>query len=307
MFSPPLLVPVLGGPTASGKSAAAFRLAETLGLEIVSADAMQVYRDLDIGTAKPTLAERERVPHHLIDIVTPSQPFSVSDYVRAAEQAIADVLARGHMPLVVGGTGFYIRSLCEGLPTVPPSDPGAQAVLWQQLDERGLDSLLAELKDASPPDAERTQRNPRRVVRALEVLRRTGRPPSAFPRQRPRHHFDKAVLVPSLPTLRPRIELRTRRMFEAGLVQEVQHVVEAYPDATTALQAIGYKEVARYLSGEITLERARADVTAATLAYAKRQRTWFRKEPKARRIPLLAEEAYGELDLWLRGRASALA
>lgn len=306
MPSTPVLVPVLGGPTASGKSDVALDLAETLGLEIVAADAMQVYRGLDVGTAKPSAAQRQRVTHHLIDVVEPSEPFSVADWVRRAEAAIAEVRGRGRLPFVVGGTGFYIRALCEGLPTVPAADPEAQRPLWEQLERHGIDTLLAELRRASPDDAERTQRNPRRVVRALEILRRTGRPPSTFPRERPAHRYDKAVLVPPMAALRPRIERRTRAMFEGGLVQEVRALLAEHPGATTALQAIGYKEVVRYLRGEIDLERARADVIAATVAYAKRQRTWFAREPKSRRIPLLAEEAQGEIELWLKARVAAL-
>ncbi|MEJ2292402.1 MAG: tRNA (adenosine(37)-N6)-dimethylallyltransferase MiaA [Deinococcales bacterium] len=307
MASAAVLIPILGGPTASGKSAVALKLAAELGLEIVAADAMQVYRGMDIGTAKPTPAEREQVPHHLIDVVTPAEPFSVADYVRRAEEALAAVLARGRLPLVVGGTGFYIRALAEGLPTAPPADPEAQAPLWKDYEKNGLGRMVAELERLSPQDAARAQRNPRRVIRALEVLRRTGRPPSAFPRTTPAFRYDKAVLLPPMDTLRPRIVQRTRRMFEAGLVSEVRALLEAYPDPLTALQAIGYKEVATHLAGRSTLEEAEVAVTIATLQYARRQRTWFRKEPEARHIPGLAEPVLGELRMWLRQRSQALA
>lgn len=306
MASAAVLIPILGGPTASGKSSVALALARELGLEVVAADAMQVYRGMDIGTAKPTPDERARVPHHLIDIVTPAEAFSVADYVRAAEEALAAVLERGRLPLVVGGTGFYIRALSEGLPTAPPADPEVQAPLWKAIEENGLEDVVAELERLSPDDAARAQRNPRRVVRALEVLRRTGRPPSAFPRSTPAFRYDKVALLPTLDTLRPRIRHRTRRMFEAGLVEEVRALLEAYPEPLTALQAIGYKEVAVHLAGHSTPEEAELAVTIATLQYARRQRTWFRKEPEARHVPEVAEQVEGELRVWLRRRREAL-
>ncbi len=306
MASPAVLIPVLGGPTASGKSAVALDLAAELGLEIVTADAMQVYRGMDIGTAKPSPEDRRRVPHHALDLVTPAEAFSVADYVRAAETAIQEILDRGPLPLVVGGTGFYIRALAEGLPTAPPSDPEQQAPLWRQIEEQGLDPVLAELEKVSPGDAARAQRNPRRVVRALEVLRRTGRPPSAFPRTTPAFRYDKVALLPTMEVLRPRIERRTRAMFEAGLVDEVRALLERYPDALTATQAIGYKEVATHLAGRSSRQEAQLAVTIATLQYARRQRTWFRKEPEARRTPLPASEALAELRVWLQRRQADL-
>jgi len=297
---------MIGGPTASGKSAVSLTLARELDLEIVVADAMQVYRGMDIGTAKPSSEERQRVPHHLIDVVTPAEAFSVADYVRLAEEALRDILARGRLPLVVGGTGFYIRALAQGLPTAPPADPASQAPLWQAYQDHGLEPMVAELERASPADAARAQRNPRRVIRALEVLRRTGRPPSAFPRSAPAFRYDKVALLPTMEVLRPRVLGRTKRMFEAGLVDEVRTLLHAYPEQTTALQAIGYKEVAAHLADRSSLDEAEMAVNIATLQYARRQRTWFRKEPEARHIPELGEDVEGELRTWLRQRAQAL-
>ena len=299
----PNLVPVLAAPTASGKTAVVLGLAQHLPLEVIAADAMTVYRGLDIGTAKPTVAERERVPHHLVDVLEPDQPFSVADFVRLAEEAIADVRTRGKLPLVVGGNGFYIRALTRGLPTVPAADEAVQAGLWERLEQEGLDTLNRELLRASPKDAERAQRNPRRVVRALEILQRTGRPPSAFGLTTPAFSYSKWALLPTMDVLRPRIEQRTRAMFEAGLVDEVKTVLTHYPALATARQAIGYKEVAAYLTGEVTLEEAKAAVTLATVQYAKRQRTWFRKEPDTVRREALASEVLGELRGWLEGLA----
>ena len=285
----------------------ALTLGADLGLEIVAADAMQVYRGMDIGTAKPTAQERARVPHHLVDVMSPAESFSVADYVRLAEAALGEVLERGKVPLVVGGTGFYIRALTEGLPTAPPADPAAQAPLWRTFEEEGIDPMVAELERLSPADAARAQRNPRRVIRALEVLRRTGRPPSAFPRTSPAYRFDKVVLLPAMDVLRPRIRDRTAAMFDAGLVDEVRALLDAYPETGTALQAIGYKEVVTHLAGRSTLQEAQLAVTIATLQYARRQRTWFRKEPEARRIPTTAERAEDELRVWLRRRREAVA
>ncbi len=290
---------MLAGPTASGKSAAAMRLAEGFGLEIVSADSMQVYIGMDIGTAKPTPAERARVPHHMLDVVLPSQPYSVADYVRSAEAVIDQVLARGKTPIVVGGTGFYLRGLISGLPTVPRADLEAQAPLWREVEAGGLTALIHELEEASPPDAARAARNPRRVVRSLEVLRATGRPPSAFPNLPPRHGFELVVLNPDTQALAPRIEQRGRRMFELGLVQEVRGLLERYPDQPTALQAIGYKEVAAHLRGAISEEEALRAVIDASRRYAKRQRTWFRGEPAARLLAGFGEENVPALAEWL--------
>jgi tRNA dimethylallyltransferase len=299
----PLRIPVLTGPTASGKSALALRLAARLPLEIISADAMMVYREMDIGTAKPSLEERRRVPHHLIDVVAPDEPFDVATFVARAEAAIDEVIARGALPLVVGGTGFYIRALSEGLPTVPPVDPAAQRPLWERFAREGLAGLEGELAARSPRDALRAQRNPRRVVRALEIWRRTGRSPADFPLRPPRFAYRKWVLLPAPAALAGAIERRTEAMFRAGLVAEVERLLARYPAATTALQAIGYKEVRAYLEGHASLEEARQEVMGATLRYAKRQRTWFRKEPGAhlKEIGGAGEESLlAELEAWLR-------
>jgi tRNA dimethylallyltransferase len=291
-------IPVLAGPTASGKTALALELAKHFPLEVISADAMMVYTGMDIGTAKPTLAERTAVPHHVLGVVNPDEAFNVADYVRLAERAIHEVLKRSKVPLVVGGTGFYIRALTDGLPTTPEVDESVQAELYQRLEQEGLENLLGELESFSPSDAKRTERNPRRVVRALEIIQRTGKAPSTFPMTIPAFSYDKAILLPSLEQLRPRIEARTEKMFAAGLVAEVIALFRRYPDLPTAKQAIGYKEVVAYLAGQITLSEAKAAVTLATTQYAKRQRTWFRKE-SGRVLEHLAQNATDELVNWL--------
>lgn len=289
-----LVVPVLGGATASGKSALALAFAERYGLEVVSADAMMVYRELDIGTAKPSRAERARVPHHLIDVAEPDEPFSVARYVALAEEAIAAVRARGKVPLIVGGSGFYIRALTRGLPTTPAADPEVQRPLWKRFAKEGLAGLEHDLYTLSPEDAGRAQRNPRRVVRALEVWLRTGRSPATFPFTKPRYRYSKRRLELPDGVLAQAIAARTEQMFARGLVAEAERLWQRYPDATTARQAIGYKEVIAALeTGD--LGNARRAVTDATLRYAKRQRTWFQKEPEME--PLAAEAAAS----WLEG------
>lgn len=293
----PLAVPVLGGATSSGKSALALALAERFPLEVVSADAMMVYRELDIGTAKPTRTERARVPHHLIDVAQPDEPFSVARYVALAEQAIAEVGARGSLPLVVGGTGFYIRALTQGLPTTPAADPEVQRPLWKRFAQHGLAGLEHDLYALSPEDARRAQRNPRRVIRALEIWERTGRSPSDFPLTRPRYSYSKRRLEVPYEQLERAVRARTEQMFARGLIGEAERLWQRYPDATTARQAIGYKEVLAAFAGQHSLTNAHQAVTQATLRYAKRQRTWFQKEPGME--PLKAEAAAAWLgSLW---------
>ncbi len=293
-----MTVPLLAGPTASGKTTLALDLAKDFPIEIISADAMMVYKGMDIGTAKPTTQERATVPHHLLDVVHPDELFNVADYVRLAEQAVKEVLERKNLPLVVGGTGFYIRALAAGLPTVPEADKQVQAALYERLEREGLEVLLEELRVLSSADATRTERNPRRVVRALEIIQRTGRAPSDFPMTRPAFKYDKLILAPMLEQLRPRIAARTEEMFAMGLVNEVVQLFRQYPTLATAKQAIGYKEVVDHLAGQISLEEAKAAVTLATTQYAKRQRTWFRKE-SGKVYEGLASDVQRDAGIWL--------
>lgn len=291
---------MLAAPTAAGKTAAVLRWAAHWPLEVVSADAMQIYRGLVIGTASPTVEERALVPHHLVGTVAPETPYSVADYVPAAEAAIDDILARDRVPLVVGGTGFYLQALTEGLPTAPRADRGLQARIAADLERDGLEALLRELAAASPADAARTQRNPRRVVRALEVLRRTGRPPSGFPPRAPRFRYAVAVVLPPAETLAARIRQRTRAMVAAGWLDEVRALAPGMGAWATARQAIGYEPLRRVLAGALPLEDALIGIELATLRYAKRQRTWFRHRPVgARRWYGTVEEHEGALTAWL--------
>ncbi len=296
-----LKIPVLAGPTASGKTALSLELAQRYPLEVISADAMMVYRQLDVGTAKPTRLERGEVPHHLIDIADPNTDFSVTEWVVAAEGAIAEVVERGRIPLVVGGTGFYIRALSQGLPSAPPSDANAMQRLEVELKKQGLDSMIAELGAVSPSDAERTQRNPRRVLRALEILRGTGRAPATFEPRAPRFSFEKFVLLPDKALLETRIAARTSAMLSGGLLEEARGLLKAFSRdgrRATSFQAIGYKQALDHLLGvpddagvvqHISLEETERRISLATRQYAKRQATWFAREPDAQIFRTLPE------------------
>ncbi|WP_026842367.1 tRNA (adenosine(37)-N6)-dimethylallyltransferase MiaA [Citrifermentans bremense] len=271
---------VLGGPTGSGKSDLAVKLAEEIGGEIVNADSMQVYRRLDIGTAKPSAADLARVPHHLINILDPDEDFTASDFRREATAAIADIERRGKRAIVVGGTGLYIRALLYGLVDSPTGDPE----LRRQFDDVPGEELLRRLSLVDPETAARLHPNDRiRLIRALEVYTQTGRPVSAF---RSEHAFSdvhyqalKMAIRVERQELYRRIDLRVEKMLEDGLVEEVRSLLAAgYGHELKALRSIGYKEITAYLAGEMTLDEAVTLIKRDTRRYAKRQMTWFGKE-----------------------------
>ncbi len=266
-----------------------------------------VYRGMDIGTAKPSLEERASVPHHLIDLLEPNTDFSVAQWVKAAETAIAQILERGGIPLIVGGTGFYIRALSQGLPSAPPSDPAAIVKLEVELKAQGLDAMIAELTSASPQDATRVERNPRRVLRALEILRGTGQAPKDFEPLPPKFQFEKIALLPPRAELEQRIEARTKTMLSQGLIEETRRLIPVFTRdgrRATSFQAIGYKQSLDHLLGvvdetgqrhEIALEEVERRINIATRQYAKRQETWFKAEPGATRV-LNLEQAQTKLE-----------
>lgn len=295
-------VPILTAPTAAGKTALALALGEAFALEVVSADAFLVYRGLDVGTAKPTPGERARVPHHLVDVADPDEEYDVARFAREAEAAIADVLARGKVPLVTGGTGFYLSALVKGLPTTPRADPVVQRAVEADLAERGLDALLAEIAAADPAEVERLQRNPRRVVRAVEVLRRTGRVPSAFPLSAPRFAYRVVAFSRPPAELDARIAARVDAMLAGGLLDEARSLrpLLGRERRPTALQAIGYREALAFLDGAAGLDETRAAIVAATRAYAKRQLTWIRTQLRANLLS--PEEAEDELRASLQNK-----
>ena len=276
------------GPTATGKSALALELAERYGGEIVNADALQVYRGLDVGTAKPTAGERARVPHHLLDVVEPTERFSAGDFARRARAALAEIHGRGRLALVVGGSGFYLRALFAGLSPLPRADPRLRRELRRRARDEGPETLHAELARVDPEAASRlAPADVQRVVRALEIVRVGGRPWGEQTADRPLGHdpLPGVWIGLTLPrtVLYDRIEARVGHMLERGWVAEVEGLLaRGVGRDAPAFQAIGYRQLVRQLRGELALESAVAEIVQATRRFAKRQITWFRKEPQVR-------------------------
>ena len=278
-----LPVLALAGPTAVGKSEVALLLAQQLPGEIISVDSMQVYRGLDIGTAKPSLAERQTVPHHLIDTVEITDSFDAAQFAQHARQLIPEIQARGRVPILCGGTGLYFKALLAGLGPAPPSQPALRA----QLELVPLPRLLDELALRDPQTFERIDRqNPRRVIRALEVVRLTGKP---FADQRADWQLPPSErLVPQSccfglsrtpADLQARIERRVDKMFQLGLIEETRRLLDlGLAQNRTALQAIGYRQVTDYLAGGRSLADTVTLVKQATRQLAKRQMSWFRRQ-----------------------------
>ena len=276
------------GPTASGKSALALLLAERFGGEIVSCDSMQIYRGMDIGTAKPTPEERRRVPHHMIDIVDPDEPYSAADYGDEAARVATEILSRGKLPVFCGGTGLYLTAALTGRHgDMPPSDPALRAELSERgKTEEGRAKLYEELAAVDPISAVATHKNNlRRVVRALEIYRLTGKPKSVFDEESrncpPR--FDCLTLgldFPERGALYRRIDRRVDEMTVAGLYNEAKTLWEKgyLAPGTTAGQAIGYRQFLPCFTGDLTPEEAAEDIKLATRRYAKRQLTWFKAQ-----------------------------
>ncbi len=271
---------VIVGPTAVGKTRLALRLAEELGAEIVSADSRQVYRGMDIGTDKPTAEERQRVPHHLIDVVNPDAEFTLAQYQDLAYAAIDDVLARGRVPFLVGGTGLYIKAVVEGwsIPRVKPNE-ALRAKLYREAEVKGGMALHARLRRVDAVAAEKIDpRNVRRVIRALEVYLETGRPISELQRRRPPPYRVLQVgLTMERIALYRRIDRRVERMIERGLVEEVKGLVEqGYGYELPAMSGLGYRQVGCYLRGEISLEEAVRLIKRDTRRFVRQQYNWFR-------------------------------
>jgi len=274
----PLLI--ILGPTAVGKTGLSLDLAVEIGAEIVSADSMQVYRGMDIGTAKPTREERERVRHHLIDVVEPTDDFSAGDFVRLADEAIEDIRSRGRTPLIVGGTGLYIRALVEGIFEGPSKDPDYRAELIDR-ERRAPGGLHAELVQVDPEAAGRIHvSDVRRIVRALEVYRAEGRPITEVHREHRSESEPRPARIAGLTRPRPelygRIERRVDEMMEAGFLAEVNRLRDGgVPRESTAMQALGYKQLYAYLDGVQGLDESVRLIKRDTRRYAKRQYTWF--------------------------------
>ncbi|WP_413775581.1 tRNA (adenosine(37)-N6)-dimethylallyltransferase MiaA [Micromonospora sp. RTGN7] len=270
------------GPTAAGKSALSLALAQALGGEVVNADSMQLYRGLDIGTAKLTPAERNDVPHHLLDIWEVTEPASVAEYQRLARAAVDDILARGRVPLLVGGSGLYVRAVLERF-EFPGTDPAVRGRLEAELAETGPAPLYARLRAADPVAADGIlPGNGRRIVRALEVIELTGAPFTAsLPEPTP--YYPSVQLGVDLDTaaLDERIALRVDRMWADGLVAETRELVgRGLPEGRTASRALGYQQVLRLVAGELTEAEARDETVRATRRFVRRQRSWFRRDPR---------------------------
>ncbi len=272
-------LPALVGPTAAGKTRIAMSLAPSLGAEVISIDSMQVYRGMDVGTAKPTPAEQRRVPHHLIDLVEPGAAFNVAEFQAAATTAVDGVRARGRTPLLVGGSGLYFRAIVDGL-EFPPADATVRA----RIDRRATHELLRELEVKDPAAAARTQGNHRRIVRALEVIEITGRTFSSFRTawdRFPSGEFRVAGLRVPAPVLIKRIEGRVREMLAGPLQEEAERLAAAgHRPAIESAAAIGYRQALAVAEGRTSVEEAVAAVVGSTRALARRQMSWFRRDPR---------------------------
>ena len=287
------------GPTAVGKTEIAIQLAQHLDAEIVSLDSRQIYRGMDIGTAKPTPEQQRAVPHHLIDCVDVDQTFSVAEYQRLADTAIAEIRERGKRTMAVGGAGLYFRGIIDGLFDGPGADAEIRAKLQREVDEHGNVTLHERLRRCDPETANRVHPNNLvRVIRALEIYELTEKPISSLQQQwkmnEPRYPFRAFGLNMPRETLYQRIEERVNRMVEAGLIEEVKGLLDqGCPRNCVAMQSFGYKELIDYLDRNRTLDEAIALLKQNTRRFAKRQLTWFRNDP---RIEWLDTSQFSSID-----------
>lgn len=274
---------ILAGPTGVGKTGLALELAERLNAEIVSADSMQIYRFMDIGTAKPTPEERARVPHHLIDIRNPDEDYSAADYARDATSAIRDIHARGKLPLLVGGTGLYIQAVVYGIFEGPGRDESYRERLRELIEEQGKLAIYRKLQKIDPLSAHRLHSNDLvRVIRALEVFHLTGIPISVYQATAtiPLTDFQPCFLVLTMEreALYHRIDIRVATMLTLGFVEEVHGLLhQGYSPELNSMKSLGYKEIVNFLTGELDFPEAISLMKRNTRRYAKRQFTWFRK------------------------------
>jgi tRNA dimethylallyltransferase len=281
--TPPPVVAVVG-PTATGKTALAVQLARRLGGEVVNADSMQLYRGMDIGTAKPTPAERDGVPHHLLDLWHVREPASVAEYARTAREVIDRLRADGVVPLLVGGSGLYVRAVLDDL-EFPGTDPAVRARLEAELAAEGSAALHARLAGVDPAAAAAVlPSNGRRIVRALEVVELTGRPFRAtLPEPRPHYPAVVVGLDRDTADLDDRVRTRVDRMWAAGFVAEVERLAaDGLRDGPTASRALGYAQVLAQLAGELGPDEARETTVRATRRFVRRQRSWFRRDRAVR-------------------------
>ena len=288
---------VIVGPTGSGKTETAVLAALALGGEIVTADSMQVYRGMDIGTAKPTSDEQQGVPHHLIDVVNPDEEFSAVEYVALADRVIAEIAGRGHVPIISGGTGFYINALIDRWEFPPqPADYRLREQFKEMAEREGPEALLERLRAVDPVSAERLHPNDvKRVIRALEVHALTGRPLSSYDykpgegaRPGPYHALIYGLMLPR-EVLNERLEKRVHAQLEAGLLEEVRRLYDTgYGPELPAMKGITYRQLVGYLRGDYDFATAVELMVRDNRRYAKRQFTWFKADPRIRWIDILA-------------------
>ena len=295
---------VLTGPTASGKTSLSIRLAKAFQCEIICMDSMQIYRGMDIGTAKPTMAEMDGIPHHMLDVTDPRENYSVAQYQQAAEDVAQEILQRGKQPLFVGGTGLYLRALRHPMGMgQAAADDALREALQQEADAPGgKEALHHRLAMVDPDTAERLPVNDvRRVIRALEVYQLTGVPFSKQPQveEEARFRYRVATLTMERSLLYRRIEQRVDAMMEQGLPNEIKGLLDAgVPADAQAMKAIGYKEMIPALRGDISMEEAVAALKQNTRHYAKRQLTWMRREEDVCWVDSLSTDAYEQLANW---------
>ena len=301
---------ILAGPTAVGKTELSLKLAQRLDAEIISADSMQVYKRMNIGTAKPSRAEQDTVPHHLIDLIEPDQAFSVADYQRCFEHTVASIYAKGKLPLLTGGTGLYIRA-CTQAYNLEPGEPlpDLRKELNEQAEKYGSDYIHRKLAKVDPVAAAKIHPHDlRRMIRALEVFQITGTPISKLQQKRGagfKYDVIYLFLNRERDELYNRIELRAERMINEGLVEEVRSLLKSgFSPQLKPIQSLGYKQICGYLQGNVSLEEAIASIKQETRRYAKRQLTWFRKEPINYLINISgdSQEFFGDILNYIEGR-----
>lgn len=284
---PPKII-VICGPTGIGKTSTAIQLSQEFSGEIVSADSMQIYREMDIGTAKPTKTELERVPHHMINIVHPDEPFDAAAFTKMADSVILSLIQKSRLPFITGGTGLYIKALIHGLFRTRPADTGVISRFRKESDQFGSAALHKQLAECDPQAAARIHPNDAfRIIRALEIFEATGKPISVYHDlhrfSEKKYHALKIGLSCERETLYDRINQRVDRMLDQGLLGEVEQLLKkGYSTDLKSMQSLGYRHMAEYLTGKITWDEAVNTMKRDTRRYAKRQLTWFKADPEIR-------------------------
>ncbi len=284
MIAAPTRIVVIAGVTAAGKTAAAIALARQRDGELVGADSVQVYRGFDVGSAKPTEAELGGIRHHLLDVVDPDEAIDAAGFAALADRAIEDIAARGKLPIVVGGTGLWLRALVRGLVELPKPDPAVRGALEREADAKGAPALHARLRAIDPTYAAQIHENDqRRIVRALEVHAQTGRALGDFLAEHakgaPRYATETWLLDRPRPDLYARLQARIAAMIEAGWVDEVRALLARWGRGVRPMQSVGYRQIAEHVLDGVPIEEAIRRAYKATRIYTRRQRTWFRGEP----------------------------